>query len=146
MAPNQYFELFSVGGGIRTGGNEQRIDPVADAEVFLQARERNEGRAHVALLRLQREFSKVGGREHRANGQAQRTAEIVLPSVKRLQRDGRGALHAEEQCGAFLGADLARESGADPYVAAATGGLGSGAAGASVELPEPVVDSVDEHV
>ena len=123
-------------------GHENRIHPATDFELVLKLGQRHEHCAHVCLLRLEREFAQVGGRDNRTNRQTKRPAEIVLPAVHRLQWDVRRTLHADEDRAAGRRAKLLRQRGAEERLAV----VRSCDRADAVELPEPVVDAVDTHL
>ena len=66
---------------VRIGADEQYVGAVADLELLLELRERNEGGADLSLLRLDRELAEIGGREHVADGEPERPAQFILPPV-----------------------------------------------------------------
>ena len=122
--------------------DQQRVDARADLELRLQARQRHEHGAHVALCRVERELAEARRRQHLAHRQAHRAADVVLPAVQRVERDVGRPLHADEDGAIGRGADLARQRGADVGLAIRDRRNRRRV----VEAPEALVDAVDEHL
>ena len=122
--------------------DEQRVDARADLELGLQAGQRHEHGAHVALCRVERELAEARRRQHLAHRQAHRAADVVLPAVQRVERDVGRPLHADEDGAIGRGADLARQRGADVGLAIRDCRYRRRV----VEAPEALVDAVDEHL
>ena len=148
--PDQVLEMAAPGDRSRARSwqrrYEQRVDPIAEVELLLQARERNERGADVALLRLQRELTERRCRQDGAHGQANGAARHRL-SGRAATRAGWPTVSgdASRTVAPASARELAGERRAEEHFARAWRCGGVLRVGHAMKSPEPVVDAVNLH-
>ena len=121
-------------------GEEEHVGAGVEREFLLQGAELDEGGADGALTRLESEAADAVIREGGAIAEAGGADRLFLAGVERFLGDFAGFFDAEEDAFAVLGVELGGEGLAENDVA-----IGGERVGVFVQIPEAIVDAVDEY-